>query len=340
MNKLSFKSIRDRLTFWFLTLSLFPLIIGIVISFYQEKRSIEEESYNKLTAIRDLKVQQLEGWLDERVGDINVLAGDFEIRSLENIFNKKEKSSKDLEKIENARKLLNRYMMNYIDYEEIFIVGVTTELIEISSNMDFEGVNESQKVYFNGPLESGEIYINDIYYSKSLKRPQMTISLPILCLEHNKHIIGILVVRIDLERSLYKLLANRVGLGETGETLIVNKDVVALNELRWQENAPLNLQISAKAAVNGSQGKTGITITKDYRDKNVLAAYTYIPETAWGFVCKQDMDELNAPTLVMIGNFAILFIISTIVIVLIVFWIIKRISKPILNMNIAKLWPK
>ncbi|MCD4681377.1 MAG: response regulator, partial [Bacteroidales bacterium] len=157
----------------------------------------------------------------------------------------------------------------------------------------------------------------------------------IYCWEHNQHIIGIVVARIDLDRSLYKLLNNRVGLGETGETLIVNEDVLVLSQLRWYDNAPLNLHISAEPAINAANGKTGLTISADYRGEVVLAAYTYIPKTAWGFVCKQDLYELNAPIRDLIRNFAILFIISVLVVVLSVFWVIKRILRPIVNMNIA-----
>ena len=333
MKPLRFKSIRTRLIFWFLFLALIPLTVGILITFNQHKQTIEQETFEKLTAIRDLKVQQLEAWLDARMGDVQVMAGDFEIRGLEHIFDKKEKSAKDIEKIEIARELLNRNLSNYDDYEEIFIIGANTGLIEISTTQGFIGNKKSQNLYFTVPLETGEIYIKDIYYSKILNRPQMTISLPIYCLEHNKHIIGILVARIDLENSLYNLLANRIGLGETGETLIVNKDVVALNELRWYNNAPLNLHISAEPAVNAAQGKTDITITKDYRGEDILAAYTYISETGWGLVCKQDLYELNAPIREMVLIFIIIFIITSIVIALIAFSISKSISKPIVDLN-------
>ncbi len=38
-------------------------------------------------------------------------------------------------------------------------------------------------------------------------------------------------------------------------------------------------------------------MTQDYRFVDVLAAYTYIPSVGWGFVCKQDMAELNKLTI-------------------------------------------
>ncbi|OQX72886.1 MAG: hypothetical protein B6D64_14605 [Bacteroidetes bacterium 4484_276] len=267
------------------------------------------------------------------MGDIKVMAGDFEVRTLENALGKKTKLPGDIEKIDIAKKLLTRIKRSYNDYEELFIVDANTGLVEISTNPGFIGDNKSYDPYFTVPLETKEIYIKDIYYSKTLYRPQMTLSLPVYCFEHNTHIIGVLVARINLDESLFKLLDNRIGLGETGETLIVNKDVFALNELCWHNDAPLNLQITAEPAVNAAQGETGIAITEDYRNEEVMAAYTFIPRTGWGFVCKQDLHELNTPICTLVKNFVFLLGLSILAVIIIVFWVVKRITIPIVDIN-------
>ena len=330
----AFKSIKTRLIFWFLFIALTPLLITLVATYTQRANAIETQTFDKLIAIRDLKVNRLEQWLDERFGDLRVMSENLEMIGLEDIFDKKEKSPEDIEKIEMGRELLNSFQRNYISYAEIFIIGASTGLVEISTNDVSPGENKSYDSYFTVPLETGEIYIKDIYYSSTTNEPAMAISSPIFCLTHNEDIVGILVAHIDLRNSLYKMLLERVGLGETGETLIVNKNVVALNELRWYDNAPLNLQIATEPAVNAAQGKTGITVTTDYRGEEILAAYTYIHEIGWGFISKQDIYELNEPVREMILNFVILFVISAIMIYLVAFFIGNTISKPIIEMNV------
>ena len=333
MKKIKFKSMRSRLTFWFLIIALLPLLIVITISFEQEKRSTENETINKLVAIRNLKVQQFNNWLDERIGDLQIMSGDFEIRGLEDYLINGSKNPENIKKMEIAKELLFRCLRNYTDYEEIFIVNAKNGNVAISTRSNFEGMNKSKDAYFTEPLKTGEIYIKDIYYSKTLNKSEMTLSIPIFCLGHSKHIIGVLVARINLEKSLYALLQNRTGLGKSGETLIVNKDLLALNELRWFDDAPLNLKISAEPAVKASQRKSGIVSAKDYRKVNVMAAYTYIPETGWGFVCKQDMYELNAPIRAMLINFAVLFCLTFIIIYFIALYVSKMISKPLVDMG-------
>ena len=336
MKKHLFKTLRSRLTFWFLIMALIPLLIGILVTYNQSKQIIEKDAFAKLTAIRDLKVQQLGYWLDERLGDLHVISNNFEIRGLDEAFEKKIITPEQVRKVEIARKLLDRYLKYYASYTELFIINSQTGIVEISTNPDYIGMDKSNDDYFTKPLQSGEAFIKDIYKSKTIGYNTMTFSIPIFSLPPDmQNIFGILVMRIDLFDSLYPMLSNRVGLGNTGETLIVNKDVVALNKLRRYEKAPLKLQITAKPAVNASQGMTGITITTDYVGEDILAAYTYIPRTQWGFVSKQDIDELNVPVNTLIKNLVVIFIISAIVVILIVLWIAKRISKPIVNLNTA-----
>lgn len=54
--------------------------------YFHQMDSIKKEAFNKLTAIRDLKVEQVNDWFDERLGYITTVSKDFEIRSLDNHF--------------------------------------------------------------------------------------------------------------------------------------------------------------------------------------------------------------------------------------------------------------
>ncbi len=333
MKIFSFKSIRNRLTFWFLIIALAPLLTALVITYTQRTSVIEARTFDKLGAIRDLKVARLQDWLAERASDMHVISNNIELTDLENVFNKTSFNQNDDKVIENSNRIINRYLKNHSAYREIFIINPSNGRVMISTDNHLVGENQSANDYFTKPMQSRELSIKDIYYSENLSDYSMVYSHPIFCSKHtDEHIVGIIVAYIDLNNSLYKILAERVGLGATGETLIVNKDVMALNELRWYDNAPLNLHISAEPAVKSSQGETGIAVTTDYRGEQIIAAYTYIPETAWGFVCKQDFYELNAPIRLMFYNFIILFIVSTIIIYLLALLIGRSLSKPIIDM--------
>jgi signal transduction histidine kinase/CheY-like chemotaxis protein/HAMP domain-containing protein len=333
MKKFALKSIKSKLTWWLVILGLLPLLIGIGITHQQQVRFIQQESFDKLETIRDLKVRQVKRWIDERIGNLKTISTDKDLVALENVFLKPHKKEDDLEIYQNIRNILQRYLKHYTAYDEIFIVNPRSGRVEISTDISSEGMKQSDNPSFTTPMQTRRLFIGDIYYSQIRARNTMTFSIPIFCAEHKqRHIVGILVACVDLKTSLYALLQDRDGLGETGETLIVNQNGLALNELRWHENAPLNFQIQAEPAVKAARGETGIIESTDYRGKKILGAYTYIPQTRWGFVAKQEQSERYAPINAMLRNLLILVVAALIIILVAAFFIAGMIVAPILRM--------
>jgi len=328
-----FKSIQTRLTFWFLLLTLIPLFIVLIITYFQRVKVIESDTFEKLTAIRDLKVERLNDWLSEMISDMKAMSENNDFSGMNSLIDKENYDKNDLIILDNYKNLLNAYVKNYSSYSEILILNPITGKVMISTDHHSVNKDKSDQEYFIESSKNGILAIKDIYYSKSLSSFTMTYSIPIITNKKSNEISGVLVAHTDLKNSLFRILSNRVGLGKTGETLIVNTDVVALNELRWHDNAPLNLKITAEPAVKASQGQTGITETTDYRDAKILAAYTFITQPGWGFVCKQDMHELNAPIRKMIFNFIIIFLVTGVLIVFVTMWMSQSISKPIFELD-------
>lgn len=333
---LPFKSFRARLVFSFLMVTMLFLITVVCILYFQRSESIRSKEFTRLQVIRDLKVKKLSAWLEERQGDLQVCSHDMEIRALEDVLTKDKSqwNEDDHNTIDTARSLLQRYVDHYDAYHELFIVNAKTHKVAVSNVRSREGKDKSDYPYVNEPMRTRSIFIQDIYNSKTEGKPAMAFSAPIFCKDHDgEHIIGVLVARANLEHVLYPLLQERLGSGATGETLIVNKDVVAVNELRWHEDAPLNLKIKAEPAVNAAAGRTGIVETEDYRGEMVLAAYTYIPEMRWGFVAKRDLAEVNAPIRAMMRDMAIIIFISGIAVFIVSFLLARQMAQPIRDMS-------
>jgi hypothetical protein len=164
--RIGFKTVRGRLTFWFLLVALLPLLaVGIVIS-QQRTRVIKENAFNKLTAIRDLKVDQLNIWIDERISDLRAVSQDKEIRAAGEALSQKTTKRSALAK-RHAREFLNHYVAVYKAYEELFIINPLTGKIEISTNKLRLGTDKSKNANFTEPMRTGAPYIKDIYYSNT-----------------------------------------------------------------------------------------------------------------------------------------------------------------------------
>lgn len=333
MKKIAFKSIKSRLNYWFLIMGLLPLIIVMIITYIQRVNIATIRYEDKIVAIRDFKVEKLNDWIKENEGDLNLMTGDYEVRGLESIFKKSIRNDEDINKLNIARNLLLRNLSNNERYSEVYIVNIRTGLIELSTKKERIGDLAVHEEYYKEVLKTNRDIIEKIHYDSIIKKPHFAFSKPIICLEHNTHVIGVLVLEIDLDNTIYKILSNRVGLGKTGETILVNKDTLAVSRLRWHKDAPLKLKINTELAIRAINGETGIIISKDYRGEEVLAAYTFIPRMNWGFVSKQDISEINAPIIEMTYDFGILFIVSALVIFIVSVTVSNSISKPIIFLD-------
>ena len=330
--------IRIRFTTWFLLLTIVPLIGNLTVTYIKQTAYIENNAIDKLTAIRDLKVIELKNWISERNNDLQTISVDKELTDLESIINKTSFNKADNEILENSRSILNRYMKNCHAYSELFIINPLNAKVLVSTNKLMEGKDRSSDDYFINAMKYKTVTFKDIFYSNTLNENSMSFYIPVFGESNSgNQTVGVLVARIDLENSLNKMFLNRVGLGKSGEILIINKDRIVLNELRWFDDAPLKLQIYAEPIVKLEAGETGIILAKDYRNKQVLAAYTFVPETGWGFICMQDVAELIGPIYHVLMNLIGLFIITVFLVFFISYFISKSISKPIIDLNhIAK----
>ncbi len=96
----------------------------------------------------DLKVIEVNHWLDERITNIRTIAASDEIRILEKIqIDNEGNSQTNIASILKARNLLNRYLQNNDDFHEILIVSPYTKNILVSTDKEIEGENRSKDIH-------------------------------------------------------------------------------------------------------------------------------------------------------------------------------------------------
>jgi PAS domain S-box-containing protein len=240
-----------------------------------------------------------------------------------------------------ARKMLDeqlRQMQSALDLADIMLVNSSGRVV-YSSNP------HRQEKDFSHPLPEplqqafsegkNNVYLSDIFVNKVLsEQPGILITAPARDIEGT--FIGVIAFEADL-RSLYPLIQDVTGLGNTGEVLLGKKtgnEVVFLNPLRHDPEAAFRKTVGIGGELGGpvqeaTQGKEGAGRLIDYRGEKVIAAWRYIPSLNVGMVAKIDADEafadiINLRRLVII-ILAIVFVLSGIV----AFSIAQSISQPI-----------
>lgn len=326
-------SIREKIIYWFIALSLIPILLIILIVYFQRISHIRNAALDKLKAIRDLKVERLSKWYEYQHYSLKELAIISSLRNIEKItINNDAAQNNDL--LQDANVALNDYNNEYENFLNIYFIDPFIHEIIISTDPNAIGKNVADAEFYKNALSNAGHYHSDIYYSSLENCHTMTFATPVKCLAHNNaHIVGYLIGNIDLDHEFYPALLNKIGLGVTGETLIIDRNVIAQSELRWYFDAPLKYKIESKPATLAASGSTGTIITTDYRGVEIISAYTYLPEQEWGFVCKQDVSELSSTVNEMLIQMVVLFIAIASITILSAFWIGRSLTDPIIELD-------
>ncbi len=201
----------------------------------------------------------------------------------------------DPQHVEKMTKILNNAMDSIPDFESISIAGLDG-LILAATAPDRLGADIAKEDYFRSGLES--VGISHFFQSENELRTRLTSPLVL-----DGEPLGVLIIRTAVD-DLIDSLAQREGLGKTGETLLArrlpNGDAQFITPLRFDPNAALRRTIPAsKAEVPIIQAllknATQLNSAPDYRGVPVIAITEYLEKTDWGMVSKIDRSEAFAP---------------------------------------------
>ena len=179
------------------------------------------------------------------------------------------------------------------------------------------------------------IYLSDVFRSGS-HAGQFSVYITGPVHSFDGKFVGVIALEIDMA-SIFMLVKDATGMGETGETLIARKEGEAalfLNPLRHDEKAALQRKVvfgqrQALPIQEALKGNAGKGIALDYRGKKVVAVWQRMPVLNWGIVAKIDASEAFEPATTL-RNFVLVLVVAVITLgVLLAFLVARSISDPI-----------
>jgi methyl-accepting chemotaxis protein len=151
----------------------------------------------------------------------------------------------------------------------------------------------------------------------------------------------VLVVAVQLAyEGLNAIMAERTGLGDTGETYLVGGDKLMRSNSRFSnESTILKKSIDTEAVRTGLAEKPGAMLIKGYLGNEVLSAWTHVgindslgTDFDWVVVAEQGTDEAFAAVTASERTMGILAMIIIAGIVGMAFLIAGQVASPIINM--------
>jgi signal transduction histidine kinase len=275
---------------------LFIAIIGIGILYYQsQEQQTEARVTGDLTSIALLKADQIAAWRGERLGDATVL-------SQNRLFIdgvKEYLASPDPAGRQKILTLFGQISASY-HYQNVQLVNPDGK-VEISLEPSDTAI--SPGLY----TQLAELYVTRRAILTDLSigpdgTPQMYAISPLFLTDQGKtDAVGAVIFTIDPRDYLYPLIQSWPLNRTSAETLLVEREgdhVLYLNDLRFQNNAALNLTIPLSRtdvpAVMAVLGTTGPFTGTDYRGADVISVLEPVPGSPWYIVAKQDTEEAYA----------------------------------------------
>jgi len=319
MNRLSIKSQVMLLTI----LSLILLASTTTfLSSSKSKDALMKSSYERLSTVRDMKKNQIQGFFNRAIMDINVLAMS---KNLQDISWDLLTVLEDLEVEANAPFPVNnpsakeeriphepffqKYLKDY-GYYDIFVIGAEYGHVMYTATKESDyGANLSSGSLRNSGLGEAyrkakelkrTVFIDMKPYAPSNNEPAMFIATPVIV---NAKIQAILVFQIS-DKSINKIMQFRKGYGDTQEDYLIGADKLMRSDSFLSKDTH-TIKASFMNSSTGSidtvatraalSGKTGIIMATEYTKQQVLLSYSFIEigeDFNWAIVSRMDEAEV------------------------------------------------
>lgn len=277
-------SITRKLILSLILISLLPYALISYVNYSAEEKALEKKILDDLSALAEAKNTHISTVIKFRTEQANEIATSNFMQEIGS------SNTSNLNfNLERVKKEIPVFLeISAIDRGGNVVASTDRKLI----NSNF-----SEKELFNKAKE--KLYLGDLEFYDN--RTGFIISSPVF--NRSTHeFTGVVAFRI-YPMLIYDVTGDYTGLGETGESLLVQKrgdEIVFLNPLRHNESAALRMRVPinssvAEPAKHAANGEKGMLRGLDYRGKDVFAAYTYNPVIDWGVVVKIDSSEALIP---------------------------------------------
>jgi GAF domain-containing protein/HAMP domain-containing protein/anti-sigma regulatory factor (Ser/Thr protein kinase) len=296
-----------RLVSYYLLLSLATAALVGFITYHQARDMLKQSVFDRLTAVANLKEEDLRRWILELRDEVSLLADLPAFRDqTEQLLqtHPSEQARANLER-QPAYDFVSQFLDTVLDHKahfrELALVSHTSGRVVVSTDKRHEGQYRNQDTYFREATH--DVFVQNIYISPHTGDLTITVAAPLLA--HDGRRLGILVAHLDLGQMDHFVL-ERSGLGRSGETYLVDRhNIVVTGERFDPEEFPRGVHTEgARLALRGGQGQA---LYHNYDGIPVIADYRWIADLELALLTELHQAEAFAPaqrltwTIVLVG---------------------------------------
>ncbi|MRR17159.1 MAG: PAS domain S-box protein [Deltaproteobacteria bacterium] len=289
---------REKSPPWPLVVLFILLAAGIISAGYYYTRHYEAdhrlEVEQMLAVVADLKVSEIVHWRKERLSEAAVLRDN---DSFSQLTRQVIDAPGDAQAAARMQNWLTAIYSAY-EYQSVILMNASGGLKQSAGSGQVHVCGEIRK-RIPELKQSRKIIFLDLHRDTRGRAIHLSVLVPIT---QKDRFLGAVALVIDPTRYLYPMIARWPAPSKTAETLLVRREgreVVFLNELKFQKNTALNLRFPLSRenlpAARAARGEERMMDGVDYRGQPVVAALRPVPDSPWFLVARMDASEIYPP---------------------------------------------
>jgi|GEM_PF-3432335 len=333
--KFSRRTLRTRLLSGFIIIASLPVLTAAIISLAIGLFNWRQQSFERLETVADSKQEAILRWADSVEQKLAIAANSDCGYDRINVIVSLAREDKYLQ-------FYNRVVRNhFVDFLtqaggiQALSLADRNGLIILSSDIHQEGGHFSDLKINEEIMAKPSLSIirQDSTKTETIDNFQILASSPISGLSSDEK--GLLIAQPRLDR-LVQILNDYTGLGKTGKTYLITPDHLLFADSRLQDDLSnqsnltftptegLRKAIESKAVISG--------IFPDFRQRDVLAVYRWLPELGVVLAVEQDRMETFATIFETLGINLVIVTISLAVAIALSMVVVRDIVQPITDL--------
>lgn len=276
-------SIKTRLLIGFILMVLVPSLIIAAVSAVGALQGSRAQILEQLASVATLKQTFIETWLDDLQAGLRDVHHHPDVQRAAALL----AGEWDPARAEAARAVLRTEMKARRHFAELYLIDLDGRKV-VSTDPEEEGYRFRRKRFFGEGLKAP--YNQILAYSVAQHYNWVIVVRPFR--GPGGETLGVLGGRAGLA-VIDELLAERSGLGGTGETYIVGRDHIVLSRLRFGEGGKMTTPPVDRVLSTGAR-TAGLSV--NYQDVPVFGVYHWIPDLEVVLVAERSRKEAYGPT--------------------------------------------
>jgi|GEM_PF-541040 len=308
-----------RMMVWFALVGLLPLVLMGYLTLRYNEQSLHATTLLNLSQLADKKALQIRGYMVERIAETRLIARSNVTRdAIAQLSHSYQSAHPGTPEYQKADARYRAYFERYIDdaamFYDVFLIDLQGEIVYSQRHESDFATNLVGGPYRDSGLadafRESRMTLESVASSFEFYQPSQAmaafVAVPVI---REGRLLGVIAFQLVVAQ-IYQVAGDPIGLGSSGETVlgkwVDSQHVMIVTPLKYQIGSTLQpVELRTLQPVEIDQmpnpmrsallGIRGSGIETDYRNRQVIATWRYLPDLRFGMVVKKDADEAFAP---------------------------------------------